>query len=61
MSTLPSDDDVQNLVKHTRLHECALCGMRYPIVPYYPAAAPHGPYRCTGTEWRPVTEASTKT
>lgn len=25
--------------------ECLSCGRRYPLMPYYPAAAPHGPDR----------------
>lgn len=31
------------------LYECNACKARYPLVPYYPAAAPHGPDRkCRG-------------
>jgi hypothetical protein len=29
----------------TVVHECIACGQRYPLVPYYKAAAPHGPDR----------------
>lgn len=25
------------------IFECNDCGQRYPLMPYYPAAAPHGP------------------
>lgn len=28
-----------------RVFECRACGQRYPLMPYYPAAAPHGPDR----------------
>lgn len=31
------------------VYECNACGKRYPIVPYYPVAAPHGPDKnCRG-------------
>lgn len=31
------------------VYECNACGARYPIVPYYPVAAPHGPdKKCRG-------------
>lgn len=30
------------------LFECNACGQRFPLMPYYPAAAPHGPNKdCT--------------
>lgn len=38
--------------------ECNACGCRYPLMPYYNAAAPHGPDRdCTAPlGWRLVRE-----
>lgn len=31
------------------IYECRACGQRYPLMPYYPAAAPHGPDKnCRG-------------
>ena len=31
------------------LYECNACGARYPVMPYYPIAAAHGPdLRCSG-------------
>jgi len=39
-----------------RLYECAKCGQRYPLMPYHPAAAPHGPNKeCRSQEWQLVT------
>jgi hypothetical protein len=41
-----------------RIYECNACGQRYPIMPYYPVAAPHGPdKKCRGDlGWSMVTE-----
>lgn len=41
------------------IYECVACGQRYPILPYYPAAAPHGVERdCTAPlGWMIVNEA----
>lgn len=38
--------------------ECVACGQRYPIMPYYPYAAPHGPNKdCRAPlGWRSVKE-----
>lgn len=34
---------------YVRIYECNACGARYPIMPYYPVAAPHGPdKKCRG-------------
>lgn len=43
---------------YVKLYECVACGQRYPLVPYYPAAAPHGPNKdCTAPQgWKPVKE-----
>lgn len=40
------------------MFECVACGARYPIMPYYPAASPHGPNRdCRGEQgWKRVKE-----
>lgn len=36
----------------THLYECVKCGARYPLVPYFPKAAPHGPNRdCRCKQW----------
>lgn len=45
-------------MKHiVKLFECAKCGQRYPIIPYYRAAAPHGPNKdCSSQEWIEVVE-----
>lgn len=39
--------------------ECNDCGKRYPLMPYYPVAAPHGPKRdCRAPSgWTPVRES----
>jgi len=40
-----------------KLKQCAKCGQVYPIVPYYPHAAPHGPNRdCHGRIWNDIEE-----
>src|SRR5690606_9492930 len=38
--------------------ECRACGERFPVVPYYPHAAPHGPDKnCRAPQgWMPVKE-----
>ena len=38
--------------------QCNKCGQRYPIMPYYPKAAPHGPNKdCWGElGWTKVKE-----
>jgi len=34
------------------LYECVKCGQRYPLVPYFSKAAPHGPNKdCTSRQW----------
>lgn len=40
------------------LYECNACQQRYPLVPYYRAAAPHGPDKdCRGEDgWTLVEE-----
>lgn len=39
------------------LFECVKCGQRYPLVPHFAAAAPHGPNKdCTSREWVEVRE-----
>lgn len=39
------------------LMRCTKCGTEYPIMPYFKAAAEHGPDRsCDGREWVPVEE-----
>lgn len=40
----------------TRLFKCKKCGQVYPIIPYYPYAAPHGPNRdCRSRDWIDIT------
>jgi hypothetical protein len=41
-----------------RLYECVACGQRYPMIPYYPKAAAHGPQKdCRGEQgWREIRE-----
>ena len=42
---------------HVKVFECAKCGQRYPLVPYFPAAAPHGPNKdCRSRDWIEVRE-----
>ncbi len=41
----------------TQLWECNACKARYPIVPYYRVAAPHGPNKdCLGEQGWTVIE-----
>lgn len=40
----------------TRLFKCKKCGQVYPIIPYYPYAAPHGPNKdCRSRDWIDIT------
>lgn len=45
------------MIHVVKIYECAKCGCRYPLVPYFPAAAPHGPNKdCSSREWIEVEE-----
>jgi len=45
------------MIHSVKVFECVKCGRRYPLVPYYPAAAPHGPNKdCSSRKWVEVKE-----
>lgn len=47
-----------SVVDDARLYRCKKCGQEYPIVPYFKAAASHGPSRdCVSREWEPAKDS----
>lgn len=39
------------------LYRCRICGAEYPMVPYFPMAAPHGPNQdCRSRDWELISE-----
>lgn len=42
-----------------KMFRCRDCGQVYPLVPFYKAAAPHGPDKaCSSQDWVPVRMAA---